>query len=134
MAQNFNEFGENLLISLLKKLYDNLNENLLSEYHKKFLTFDLVKEVKTDVFENISQETWEIINNFNCINIFDILKSFIEYINNEKYSQYQDLILIILVCYFSDMNNSIRQLVMRNVVPTFFNTNYSKNRGWLEVI
>jgi len=134
MAQNFNEFGESLLITILKKLYDNLNENLISEYHKKFTTSELIKDIDTKIFEKISQDYWEIINNINCLTLFDILKSFIEYINIDNYNKYQNTILVTLVCYFSDMNNSIRQLVMRNVTPAFFNNNNSKNKEWLKVV
>eukprot|EP00833_Pecoramyces_ruminatium_P011595 jgi/Orpsp1_1/1185627/evm.model.c7180000094673.1 len=134
MAQVFIEFGESLLIAILKKLYINLNDNLISEYHKKFLTSELIKKINTSIFDKTSQEIYEIFNNINCITIFDILKSFIEYINNENYIQYQETILIILVCYFSDANNSIRQLVMRNVTPAFFYNNQTKNKEWLKVI
>ncbi|ORX56065.1 hypothetical protein BCR36DRAFT_395793 [Piromyces finnis] len=134
MAQNFNEFGESLLITLLKKLYVNLNENLISEYHKKFATAELLKNIDINIFENVSQKYWEIANNINCLTLFDILKSFIEYITNENYNKYQNTILIFLVCYFSDMNNSIRQLVMRNVTPAFFSNNNLKNKEWLKLI
>jgi tRNA(Leu) C34 or U34 (ribose-2'-O)-methylase TrmL len=134
MAKAFDEFGESLLIAILTKLYNNLNENLLSEYHKKFSTSELIKEINTNMFENVSQEKYEIIDNINCITLFNILKAFIEYINNEKYINYQNSILITLICYFSDINNSIRQLVMRNVTPTFFYNNQTKNKEWLKLI
>ncbi|OUM64747.1 hypothetical protein PIROE2DRAFT_8436 [Piromyces sp. E2] len=134
MAQNFDEFGEHLLITILKKLYDNLNENLISEYHKKFNTANLIKDIDTTIFENTLQE-YNFVNNINCITLFDILKSFIEYIKNDNYNKYQNTILITLVCYFSDMNNPIRQLVMRNVTPSFFNNiNTKNNKEWLKLI